>query len=1019
MNRTHRKNRKNRAGGSTNKRPLSESSSLVFGNLDEEPDFLLPPPEPPPPEPPPPDPSSEPLLPTQANNNLCLLASITTSRSYLKDLQHDLSIMRQQIMLPTFCNLNGTNEHQYLHPSGIFFLCTGTGRGCMEIDPGNAEQAVRAQRIFYHNLDEYRAFHNSPPLTPCPFHSPTNFPLYYPPTYNPCLTFPVYIQPLITEFFFYVLPTYPKKSSNAPSSTHINPLIPSRQSSIHDFFFPTIFPSPSATADHSPTGGTTTNITTFPTFHLHSSSPSATADHSPIGGTTTNITTFPTFHLHSSSPSATVDHSPTGGTTTNITTFPTFHLHSFSPSATADHSPTGGTTTNITTFPTFHLHSSSPSATADHSPTGGTTTNITTFPTFHLHSSSPSATADQSPTGGTTTSFDSNPSSVSIPTVHVQQPTNPRILSYSTSSSDTISSRPPILPTTRPTYAERLSALCSQSNAPFYNLFTLQHAIIELENTFFGLYQYRPEETSGWEYEEFQSFYDLTESDLKSKYRLLESMRTLDIYNPENTNLPYNPSCTYHIYNGRLKPIIYQRTHSPPHIHKSSQWGGQRGVLLEKNEPMLGDGYIQKKKALELKRGGRINIETPVPRNSHIPPPLSQLSDWVRLPSNTHGAHFTPYTAYSLTPSTCQIGFSYCCHNFCLPTQSHNAFTSPFPSTTMHAPKPNIAFFSSLTAKAQPCLPAYNTLPALTSTTYNPSTNPLAVWECSNCWRENFFCLSDNICCTCYKPRFAPNPRAPPRIVYHDPDYFTDDDTATTPPHRYTMFTEPDYSCENEALSWDTVSNFSCEESEWGSVSSVDFPQHIHTIPSISLPSCHMHIHKHMHTQPKPPIISTPVPDTVRATHTLNFLLQRPPPPSTIVKGYRLHVQTTIIPNTPYTLTSQTPAYTPHVTLYACPLVLFVHKHIRLVRTSLALHITLLHNSFVAQSHANLHIAMKFRTIHTQRPVCFARNPSYASSSSSSTCFYATVFLLFYHFLLPFRCFLSCFPHTALVVGIG
>ena len=396
-------------------------------------------------------------------------------------------------------------------------------------------------------------------------------------------------------------------------------------------------------------------------------------------------------------------------------------------------------TTNITTFPTFHLRSSSPSATADHSPTGGTTTNITTFPTFHLHSSSPSATADQSPTGGTTTSFDSNPSSVSIPTVHVQQPTNPRILSYSTSSSDTISSRPPILPTTRPTYAERLSALCSQSNAPFYNLFTLQHAIIELENTFFGLYQYRPEETSGWEYEEFQSFYDLTESDLKSKYRLLESMRTLDIYNPENTNLPYNPSCTYHIYNGRLKPIIYQRTHSPPHIHKSSQWGGQRGVLLEKNEPMLGDGYLQKKKALELKRGGRINIETPVPRNSHIPPPLSQLSDWVRLPSNTHGAHFTPYTAYSLTPSTCQIGFSYCCHNFCLPTQSHNAFTSPFPSTTMHAPKPNIAFFSSLTAKAQPCLPAYNTLPALTSTTYNPSTNPLAVWECSNCWRENFF----------------------------------------------------------------------------------------------------------------------------------------------------------------------------------------------------------------------------------------------------------------------------------------
>ena len=153
-------------------------------------------------------------------------------------------------------------------------------------------------------------------------------------------------------------------------------------------------------------------------------------------------------------------------------------------------------------------------------------------------------------------------------------------------------------------------------------------------------------------------------------------------------------------------------------------------------------------------------------------------------------------------------------------------------------------------------------------------------------------------------------------------------------------------------------------------MSSVDFPQHIHTIPSISLPSCHMHIHKHMHTQPQPPIISTPLPDTVRATHTLNFLLQRPTPPSTIVKGYRLHVQTPIILNTPYTLTSQTLAYTTHVTLYTSPLVLFVHKNIRLVHTSFALHLTLLHNTLVAQSHANLHIAMNTRTIHTQPFIC-------------------------------------------------
>ena len=179
----------------------------------------------------------------------------------------------------------------------------------------------------------------------------------------------------------------------------------------------------------------------------------------------------------------------------------------------------------------------------------------------------------------------------------------------SSSSSSTVNARqsysPTILPSSIPTYTERLSTLCSQSNSPFYNLFTLQHAIIELENVFFGLYQYRPEATSSWEYEKFELFYNLMKSDLQGKYRLLESMRTLDIYNPENTNPPYNPSCIYHIYNGRLKPITYTHIHSVPHtqyIYKSSKRGGQRDEMLA-CEQVLGDGYIRKKNKLEFKKG--------------------------------------------------------------------------------------------------------------------------------------------------------------------------------------------------------------------------------------------------------------------------------------------------------------------------------------------------------------------------------------------------------------------------------
>jgi len=570
--------------------------------------------------------------------------------------------------------------------------------------------------------------------------------------------------------------------------------------------------------------------------------------------------------------------------------------------------------------------------------------------------------------------------------------------------SDSASFHKPLL-----TYTDRLSTLCQQFHSSFHNLFSLQHEIIELENEFYSLSSYLPPYPSEEDFDEYLMLYNSKESVLKEKYRFLDQMRELDIYNPENICRPYDPSLTYHIYNGHLRQITYTHTHTAPLIIKCERykWGGRK-IIPEDNAPMLGEGKHKKKAKLDLRRGEGNGTQTLDTRYTFIPPPLSQLSAWVHPLPKKEVFHFTPYTQYSLASSTtCQIGFSYCCHKFCLPTQSQNAFSLSFLPSTGHT-KSSLSLLPPPPTLLRP--PSVSNTPALIQCdTYN-SSNPLAVWTCSNCRHDNFFCLTDNICCYCRKPRHALNLCAPQRILFHDPEYPSDDDTTTTPFHHYSTYDD---------LAWDTTSEFSSEESEVGSMLSVDFPQHTHTIPSIPSLSCHMHSHKHMHTLPQPPIISTPLPDTVRATHTLNFLLQRPTLPSTIVKGYRLHVQTSIIPSTPYTLTSQTPAHTPHVTLYTCPLALFVHKHICLVRISLALHITLLHNSFVAQSHANLHIAMKTRTIHTQRPVCFARNPSYASSSSVSTCFYFTVFLLFYHFLLPFRCFLSCFPHTALVVGIG
>jgi hypothetical protein len=906
MNRKHRKNRKNRAVGSTNKRPLSESSSLVFGNLDEEPDFPLPPPEPPPPEPPPPDPSSEPLL-----SQPQVMKPQLPSRTQHSDHKRNLAVMQAQLDLPTIISLHRTTEGQLLNLSGDFDLYNVGGYLWRTIlSESGVTNAINNQLCIYsindQSYDGFRA--NYPDLSP----GPRPFPAYGWYTLPSRLSkLPRYqTQTFIQDFFPQLLqPTLPSTPPTVSSSLLWRKKL--RQSHIHDFFFPSQAPCPSSSNN-------------VHVDFLHGEGISSIL-HLDLRETSDNK--GETLSESSSSP---------------IGLNPSIH-------------PLDLREPSDNKVVTLYDISSSPIG----------------------HNSS----------------------------IHP-----PDLRDSNSFKSETISDSASYPHKPLPTYTERLSTLCQQFHSPFHNLFSLQHEIIELENEFYSLSSYLPPYPSEEDFDEYSMFYNSKESVLKEKYRFLVQMRELDIYNPENICRPYNPSLTYHIYNGHLRLITYTHTQTAPLIIKCERykWGGQK-IIPEDNVPMLGEGKHKKKAKLDLRRGEGNGTQTLDTRYTFIPPPLSQLSAWVQLPlPKTNVFHFTPYTQYSLASSTtCQIGFSYCCHKFCLPTQSQNAFSLSFlPSTGRYT--------SSLSLLPLPptllLAPSVSNTPALIQCdTYN-SSNPFAVWTCSNCSHDNFFCLTDNICCYCRKPRHAPNLCAPQRILFHDPEYPSDDDTTTTPFHYYTTYDD---------LAWDTTSEFSSEESEVGSMSSVDFPQHTHTIPSIPLPSCHMHSHKHMHTQPQPPIISTPLPDTVRATHTLNFLLQRPTPPSTIVKGYRLHVQTTIIPSTPYTLTSQTPAYTPHVTLYTCPLALFVHKHICLVRTSLALHITLLHNTLVAQSHANLYIAMKTRTIHTQRPVCFARNPSYASSSSVSTCFYSTVFLLFYHFLLPFHCFSSCFPHTALVVGIG
>ena len=219
----------------------------------------------------------------------------------------------------------------------------------------------------------------------------------------------------------------------------------------------------------------------------------------------------------------------------------------------------------------------------------------------------------------------------------------------------------------------------------------------------------------------------------------------------------------------------------------------------------------------------------------------------------------------------------------------------------------------------------------------------------------------------------------------------------------------------------DTVSNFSCEESEWGSVSSVEFAQPMHPVLSTPLPPPrNINIHKPAHIPPMSTDTSISLPD-VRATHHLNFLLQIPtPPPIKHVRGYRLHKHIPIVSNIPYTLTPHTqPIASTRATSHTCPIAMFVHKHIRLVRTAFAQHVTLLHNAHLVQTHAYLSIAITHRKIHTQRPVCFASNPSYASSSSLLSWFRASVFTLFFSFLMLLSYSCAPFPRAALVVGIG
>jgi hypothetical protein len=242
------------------------------------------------------------------------------------------------------------------------------------------------------------------------------------------------------------------------------------------------------------------------------------------------------------------------------------------------------------------------------------------------------------------------------------------------------------------------------------------------------------------------------------------------------------------------------------------------------------------------------------------------------------------------------------------------------------------------------------------------------------------------------------------------------------------MYKEDPVYCEDDTLSWDTVSDSVSEESELGSMSCVDPEEY--TVPSTpTYPPCNTYIHKTVLTQStlsitSPQFSTLPLPDIVRATHTLNFLLQLPtPPPSKDTKGYRLHHHTLNTSNKPYTLTphAQTPTRTTHNPPHANPLVIFVHKHVKIAHIALALHNSNTHRTLVEQSHKNLLHVITHRTKQTQHPVCFAHNPSYVNTSSKAPqtiqCYILLPFFLLYSLLSST---LSVFiPHVALVVGIG
>ena len=130
----------------------------------------------------------------------------------------------------------------------------------------------------------------------------------------------------------------------------------------------------------------------------------------------------------------------------------------------------------------------------------------------------------------------------------------------------------------------------------------LMREIIKLEDKFYALYQFPPDNSTLEQIHHFHTLRNAKRCVLKGKYALLQEMTATDIplthtvHNALHTPC-YNPSRHYHIYNGRLRPITYTHTHNaPPTSLRSAQskWGGQRDILHDTNEPTLGDGRRKK-----------------------------------------------------------------------------------------------------------------------------------------------------------------------------------------------------------------------------------------------------------------------------------------------------------------------------------------------------------------------------------------------------------------------------------------